>query len=129
MGRLDLNTYSPLLLVYIGDAHYGLTVKRFVIDREVKTEKVQRHANRYVSAKKQREFMERLIADGLLTEEEQEIYRRGRNCHSHRSPKNADPVTYHIATGFEALWGWWYLNDDQPRLEQIWERIRTYEGE
>ena len=41
--------YSPLALAYIGDARYALQVKKLVIDREVKMDRMQKHTNRYVS--------------------------------------------------------------------------------
>ena len=121
--------YSPLALAYIGDAHYNMTVKKFVITREVRMNLLQKHANRYVSALKQAEFMDHLLKNGLLSEEEIEIYKWGRNSKSHKAPKNTDAVAYHVSTGFETLWGSWYLKGDETRMEQIWDIIRTYEGE
>ena len=126
---MDPKAYSPLALAYIGDAHYNMIVKQFVITREVKMNMMQRHANRYLTAVKQAEFMGYLLTNDLLSEEEKEIYKRGRNSKSHKAPKNTEAVTYHVSTGFETLWGYWYLSGNETRMEQIWEIIRTYEGE
>ena len=126
---MDPKAFSPLAMAYIGDAHYNLTVKRFVITREVKMNMMQKHANRYLTAVKQAEFMGFLLTNDLLSEDEKEIYRRGRNSKSHKAPKNTEAVTYHVSTGFEALWGYWYLSGNETRMEHIWEIIRTYEGE
>ena len=62
--------YSPLALAYIGDAHYALTVKRHVIDLEVKMDQMQRHTNKFVSARAQADIMEYLLAEKLLSEDE-----------------------------------------------------------
>ena len=126
---MNSNAYSPLVLAYIGDACYNMMVKEFVITREVKMNAIQRHVNRYVSAVKQAEFMDHLLKNDVLTREETEIYKRGRNSKSHKAPKSADPVTYHVSTGFEALWGYWYLEGNRTRMEQIWDIIRTMEEE
>ncbi len=125
----NINEYSSLVLAYIGDAHYGLTVKRYLIEQEVRVDQLQKRCSRFVSAKAQARMMEYLLANGCLSEQEQEIYRRGRNSKSHKAPRSADPVTYHVSTGFEALWGYLYLSGNVERLEQIWNIIRTVEGE
>ena len=124
-----MKEYSNLVLAYIGDAHYGLTVKRYLIEKEVRVDQLQKRCNAFVSAASQARFMEYLLTNGLLTEEEQDVYRRGRNTKSHKAPKNTDAVTYHVSTGFEALWGYLYLDNKVERLEQIWNIIRTLEGE
>ena len=124
-----MKEYSSLVLAYIGDAHYALTVKRYLIDQEVKVDALQRAASRFVSARSQAAIMEHLLESNVLTEEETEIYKRGRNSKSHKAPRNTDAVTYHVSTGFEALWGWLYLEGRTERLEQIWDIIRTWGGE
>ena len=73
--------------------------------------------------------MGRLLESGVLTDEEIEVYRRGRNSKSHKAPRNTDAVAYHVSTGFEALWGYLYLEERVERLEQIWDIIRTWGGE
>ena len=126
---MKLEEYSPLALAYIGDAHYNMTVKQFVIEKEVKMDLMQKHANRYVSAKSQAKFMDALLESNFLTEEEIYYYKRGRNTKSHSAPKNTDTVTYHVSTGFESMWGYLYLSNQQDRMGQIWDQIRTMEEE
>jgi len=53
------------------------------------------------------------------------IYKRGRNHRSDSIAKNADVVTYRQATGFEALIGYWYLTQNESRLKQIWDQMKT----
>ena len=86
---------------------------------------MQRHTNKFVSAKAQADIMEYLLAEKLLSEEEEDIYKRGRNSKAHKAPKNTDVVTYHMSTGFEALWGYLYVSGQMDRLGQLWDIIRT----
>ncbi len=124
---MNVNDYSPLTLAFIGDAHYNLVVKRYAIDQKVKSNDLQKIAAHYCSAKCQAKYAAYLIDNQLLSEEEVTIYKRGRNAKSHNAPKNTDAVTYRVATGFETLWGYWYLNDETARMEQVWNIIKTLE--
>ena len=54
-----------------------------------------------------------------LTEEEADIYRRGRNAKSHTMAKNATVSDYRNATGFEALMGYLYLTDQMERMVEL----------
>lgn len=126
---MKITEYSPLALAYVGDARYGLRVKAHVATCEVKMDRMQRHCNKYVSARAQAEIIEHLIANDILTEEEISIYKRGRNSKAHKAPKNTDAVTYHKSTGFEAMWGYLYLTGSRDRLEQLWDIIRTIREE
>lgn len=77
-------------------------------------------ATKFVSAKAQARLMQQMLEqENFLTEEELEIYKRGRNSKSHTVAKNADVGTYRIATGFEALMGYLYLSGQQARLEEL----------
>jgi len=117
--------YSIMSLAFIGDAHYNLYVKRTIIDKRVKVNDMQKDVAKLCSAKGQARFMKHLIDNNLLSEQELAIYKRGRNTKTHAAPKNTDAVTYRVSTGFEALWGYWYLNEQFDRMEQIWEIIET----
>ena len=52
----------------------------------------------------------------VLTETENDIYRRGRNAKSPTMAKNATMSDYRKATGFEALMGYLYLTDQFERI-------------
>jgi len=58
-----------------------------------------------------------------LSDEERDIVRRGRNAKAKTIPKNADPIEYKYATGFESLIGFLYLKRDFSRLMYILELI------
>ncbi len=122
-----INDYTPLALAFIGDAHYNLTVKDYVVRNAQTINKMQKDSVRYVSASAQARYISYLVDNGLLSEEELDVYHRGRNSKPHHKAKNADIITYKMATGFESLWGYWYLNDDQQRMKQVWDIIRTIE--
>ena len=55
----------------------------------------------------------------MLTEDEAEVYRRGRNAKSPTMAKNATMSDYRKATGFEALMGYLYLKDEFERLVEL----------
>ena len=55
----------------------------------------------------------------MLTDEEAEVYRRGRNAKSPTMAKNATMSDYRKATGFEALMGYLYLKDEFERLVEL----------
>ena len=123
-----LNKYSPLALAFVGDAHYNLTVKQKAAEREVRISDMQKYAADYCSARRQAQIAHYLIDNEIYTPEELEIYRKGRNAKGHGAPKNTAAVTYRVSTGFEAVWGYWYLQGQQQRMEQIWNIIETIEG-
>lgn len=124
---MKVNEYSPQALAFIGDAHYNMVVKRYVIDKEVKSFAMQKLAAKYCSAKGQANIISYLLDNNLLSQEEIEIYKKGRNTKTHAAPKNTDPITYKMSTGFEALWGYWYLCENETKMRQIWDIIETIE--
>ena len=75
----------------------------------------------YVAAPAQAAAMERLLP--LLTDEEADVYRRGRNTAPHSVPRAATRAQYQSATGLEALFGWLYLQGRTDRLNQLFETI------
>lgn len=122
-----LNRYSPLALAFVGDAHYNLTVKQKAAEKHARINDMQKYAADYCSARRQAQIAHRLLEEGLLNGEEEEIYKKGRNAKGHGAPKNTDILTYRSSTGFEAVWGYWYLTSQQQRMEQIWDLIETIE--
>lgn len=121
--QADIRAYSPLALAYIGDAVYDLIIRTVVVERANRpANELHRLTVRYVSAGAQSKIAEALM--DRLTEEEQAVYRRGRNSKPHTTAKNASAREYLQATGFEAVLGYLYLADNMPRvLELIKEGI------
>ncbi len=120
-GQVDIRTYSPLTLAYIGDAIYDLVIRTIVVERGNRSaDKLHKKTVTYVNARVQARMIEALEND--LTEEETAVYHRGRNAKSYSSAKNASVIEYRKATGLEALCGYLYLQGQQERLLYL---IRT----
>lgn len=112
------NVVSPLALAYLGDAVYDLYVRQYLLSQPSRRpNQLHREATRFVSAKAQAKAV-RLI-DPVLTEEERDMLRRGRNAKSHAAPKNTDVQDYRYSTGFECLVGYLYVSGRFERLERL----------
>ncbi len=113
--ELDLHTLSPLALAFVGDGVYSLMVRERLLSQANRpVNDLHKLAVQEVRAEAQAEAMNRLLP--LLTEEEEAVFKRGRNAHTARS--GAD---YHRATGLESLFGYLYL---AGRIERIRELFR-----
>lgn len=123
-NRKDVRSFSPLTLAYIGDAVYDLIIRTMVVERANRpANELHRLTVKYVSASAQSK-MAQCLTDSF-TEEEQAIYRRGRNSRPHTSAKNASHADYMKATGFEAVVGYLYLTDRLCRaLELVRQGVR-----
>ncbi|WP_373823107.1 Mini-ribonuclease 3, partial [Streptococcus ferus] len=76
-------------------------------------------ATHYVSAKAQAMLITLMLEENLLTEKEQEIYKRGRNANANTKAKNTDIITYKMSTGFEAVIGYLHMTEQTERLEEL----------
>ncbi len=118
--EIDVRTYSPLTLAYIGDAVYDLIIRTVVVERANRAANdLHKKTVKYVKAETQALLIEALLP--RLTEEEEAVYRRGRNAKSANTAKNASAAEYRKATGFEAVIGFLYLLD---RLDRILELVK-----
>ena len=118
LSSKDWKLYSPLTLAYLGDAVYEMVIRTICVKRtNMQTQKLHRKVTGYVSAKAQAKMMGALI--GELTEEEESIYRRGRNSKPYTKAKNASMEEYLKATGFEALVGYLYLQKEYERMNAL----------
>lgn len=114
-GEVDIRTYSPLALAYIGDAIYDLIIRTVVIERANQSARnLHKTVIRYVNARTQAQMI--AVLEEELTSEEEAVYRRGRNAKSYTSAKNASIAEYRKATGLEALFGYLYLQGEMDRL-------------
>ena len=116
----DPKQYSPLALAFIGDSIYGAVAKTVVVlDGNCPANDLDKKAVKHIKAVSQAKVADRLIKDGILTEEELAVYRRGRNTKSPTSAKNAPMADYRKATGLEALVGYLYLKGDMERVLEL----------
>lgn len=112
---IDIRTFSPLTLAYIGDAIYDLVIRTIVVERGNRSaNNLHKSAIRYVNARVQAQMIDAI--EEKLTEEEKAVYHRGRNAKSYTSAKNASIIEYRKATGLEALCGYLYLQGQQERM-------------
>ena len=117
---MDLNLINVITLAYIGDAVYEVYVREYLIKKGIaKVEELQKESVKYVSAKSQCKILSYLMDNNLLTEIELDVVRRGRNYKRTSHPKNTDIITYKMSSGFEAMIGYLYLNNDKDRLNEI----------
>lgn len=116
----DYSLLSGLTLAYIGDAIYEVYIRDFLIrSGQTRPNQLHRLATHYVSAKAQHFLIEEMLKENILTEEEQAIYKRGRNAKSHTSAKNTSVFIYRASTGFECLIGYLHLTDQKERLDRL----------
>ncbi len=127
LSDVNPNELAPLILAHIGDAIYEVVIRTITLSKGNRAiEKVHKDATKYVNAKAQAEIIEKI--QPLLTEEELNIYKRGRNAKSNTKAKNASITDYRKATGFEALMGYLYLiNKTDRMLDLIKEGINNGE--
>lgn len=118
----EVNMMSPLTWAYVGDCVYELYIRTELINKtNLKPHKLHIESIKYVKAQAQAEFLKKIYDD--LTEEEQEIIRRGRNAENHHLPKNCNIQDYMYATAFEALIGYLYLTKQNKRLREIFNKV------
>jgi ribonuclease-3 family protein len=116
--QVDIRTVNPLTLAYIGDGIYELVVRSVMVAKNnIRAGLLHRQTSQLVKAQAQSGMMEILLPE--LNEEEESVYRRGRNAKSPTSAKNATIQDYRRATGFEALMGYLYLTDQTERLLEL----------
>lgn len=121
---MDINLINVMTLAYLGDAVYELYVRDYLINNGIaKVEELQKEAVKYVSAKSQCKILNYLIDNKILTEIELDVVKRGRNYKRMSHPKNTDIITYKMSSGFEALIGYLYLNNEHERLNLIMDYI------
>lgn len=114
--------YSPLALAYIGDSVLDLLVKTYFVKNSNKqTYKYHKDVSNIVKAVNQASFIDMIMDE--LSEDELDVYKRGRNTTTHSKAKNATMSEYRKATGLEALFGYLYLKQDIERLDSLVSRM------
>ncbi len=121
MTEKEINAMSALALAHMGDAVFELHVRTMLCPGGLCVNgNLHRQTIARVCAPAQAVFAERILP--LLTEEEQAVYKRGRNAHVRSIPKNATASQYGKATGVEALFGWLHLMGRQERIAELFQR-------
>ena len=114
-----LNTYSSASLAYLGDCAIELCVREYLVKEKglSSSAKLNKEALRFVKASSQAEAMKNIL--DVLTEEETNVFHRGRNMGHSNTPKSATVAEYRSATGMEALFGWLWLAKRQERINEL----------
>lgn len=129
---MDVNQLNGVALAYLGDSAYELKIRQYVLEQGIRqANQLHRSSVQYVEAKAQAKVIQYwLHVSDCLSDEEINIYKRGRNHKANTKAKNASIGEYRQATGFEALMGWLYLSQRYDRFNQLVEdAIQIIEGE
>ena len=117
---MNINQINILTLAYLGDSVYELKIREYLIDKGIyKVNKLQKESLKYVTAKNQCVYINNMLDKNMLTEEEIDIVKRGRNAKVYSHPKNTDIVTYKWATALECLFGYLKLKENEKRIEEL----------
>lgn len=120
LTQQDYQQLNGVALAYMGDAAYEVFIRRHLIETGfTKPTKLHHKATMYVSAKAQAGLIALMEEDNFWTEEEAYYFKRGRNAKSYTHAKNTSVMTYRISTGFEAIFGYLTLSDQQDRLAEM----------
>ncbi len=125
LSEEDIVMLSPLQLAYIGDAVYELLVRTYLLKQKTPVKKLHNANISYVKAEAQASIVHKL--EDSLREKEKRIVKKGRNAKSKTVPRNAKLIDYKYATGFEALFGYLYLTEQDERIDELFEKIIVME--
>lgn len=114
----DIRTYSPLTFAYLGDAVFEIIIRTLIVEKGQRAANtLHKHTTKIVCAETQARMIEAVY--DFLSEQEQNIYRRGKNTKINSAAKHASLSDYKKATGFEALCGYLYLQGNTGRIVEI----------
>lgn len=122
LDEREVSVLNPLVWAFVGDAIFEVYVRSYIVSKGKKNSMdLHKESIKYVKAEAQARVLESIIP--ILSEEEQNIARRGRNTKTHHVPKNARVIDYRMATAFEALIGYLFLMKRHDRLGEIMDYI------
>ena len=122
MDDRTINSIPTLNLAFIGDGVYDLLVREYLVTHSsAHVGELNKRKVGMVNCKSQAEYMQAILPH--LTEEETEVYKRGRNTKVNSASKHSTLSDYHAATGMEALFGWLYLKGQTERINELFTLI------
>lgn len=120
---IDAKQINSVSLAYLGDAVYELFVRNYLISSgNIKPGQLHEHAIQFVTAKAQSRIAHHWLNNGVLSEEEERVVKRGRNAKSGTPPKHTSIQAYRYSTGLEALFGYLHRTDEYERIDQLMEK-------
>lgn len=121
---MEIVPYNGTTLAFIGDAVMTLKIREMLVSQGYqRPNDLQKMTSHWVSAKAQAYYLTTLMDQGFFDEDDLVIIKRGRNAQTNTIAKNADVVTYRLATGFEAIIGYYHLTNKTEKLEKLWEEV------
>ena len=117
-----MNVYeiNVLVLAYLGDSIYENYIRKFLINKGIaNVNDLQTESIKYVSAVNQARYLQLMLDNNFLTEEEFDVFKRARNYKTTSHPKSCDIITYKYATGLEAVIGFLDLTNNTERVDKI----------
>lgn len=119
----NVSSLSPLTLAFVGDTVFDLLVRsELVCEANRPVNALHKAASTRVCASAQATAIAKILP--ILTEDEEAVFKRGRNAHTGGIPKNQSSADYHYATGLECLFGWLYLKGETERINELYRIIR-----
>lgn len=120
----NVSSLSPLTLAFVGDTVFDLLVRsELVCEANRPVNALHKAASGKVCAHAQAEAITKIMP--LLTEDEEAVFKRGRNARTGGIPKNQSSADYHYATGLECLFGWLYLKGETDRIKELYNAIHN----
>ena len=120
----NVSSLSPLTLAFVGDTVFDLLVRsELVCEANRPVNALHKAASGMVCAHAQAEAITKIMP--LLTEDEEAVFKRGRNARTGGIPKNQSSADYHYATGLECLFGWLYLKGETDRIKELYNAIHN----
>lgn len=120
----DVSALSPLTLAFVGDTVFDLLVRsELVCEANRPVNALHKAASTKVCASAQAAAITKILP--LLSEDEEAVFKRGRNAHTGGIPKNQSSADYHYATGLECLFGWLYLKGKTERIKELYNAIHN----
>ena len=118
----EIKQKSPVELAFVGDAVYELMVREYIsLHHDAPAGKLHSMCVEYVRAEAQVKAFEKI--QNVLTEDELDFVRKGRNTNKVTASKNAEPAAYRIATGVETMFGYLYLTGSNDRIRELFNMI------
>ena len=122
--KVNIESTNSLVLAYLGDSVYEIYIRSYLINKgDYKVNDLQHLAIDYVSAVSQSKYLKMFMDKNILTDVELDVVMRARNHKGNRHPKNTDIVTYKLATGLEALFGYLFLEKRYDRIKELMDLI------
>jgi ribonuclease-3 family protein len=119
----SLHRMNPATLAFVGDSVYELLVRREIVRRYTSLPAVKLHNFTVKMVRATAQAAAYRTIEPLLSEEEANIFRRGRNASNVTPPKHTQAADYRTATGLEALFGWLFLNGENERIAILFDAI------